>query len=66
MYDTDEFERCTVCNAVDKDISVDSNGMPGIQDGEFILPCGINDVALVFHAVVLDGFGESGLDSGIV
>jgi len=43
-----------------------SNGILGIQDGEFILASSINDIAVVFFALCLDRLCEGVFDGRVI
>lgn len=64
MHLADKLERGPVGDGVDEHVAVDANRQAGGDERVLVLAGGVNDVALVFLAVVFDGLGEGVLDGG--
>lgn len=62
----DHVEAIAGCDAVDEHVAVDANGVFGIENRVFILAGCVDDVAVVFLALVGDGFLEDVFNGGVV
>lgn len=66
MDDFDHLEGFAGSDRVDEDVAMDSYRIFGIQYGEFILACGVDDIAIIFLAFCLDRFCKRVLDGRMI
>jgi len=60
------LERIAGADGINKDIAMNANSMLRIEDGELVLASGIDDFAVIFGILEVDGLRKRGFDGRVI